>query len=69
MTSSLNVSACLAVCRERAAEYADRAAELEACTARRDEARGKHEALRKQRLDEFMAGFNGEGAASDGTAS
>ncbi|EFN54921.1 hypothetical protein CHLNCDRAFT_134635 [Chlorella variabilis] len=40
------------------AEYSNRARELEAATAERDEVRREHEELRKRRLDEFMAGFN-----------
>ena len=39
-------------------EYNDRAAELEAATSQRDEARLSYDDLRKKRLDEFMAGFN-----------
>ena len=31
---------------------------LDAATERRDAVRAKHDALRKQRLDEFMAGFS-----------
>jgi len=44
--------------RAKAADYEQRAAELDAVTAQRDELRRHHETLRKARLDEFMAGFN-----------
>lgn len=44
--------------RDKDAEYARRVGELEAASAARDDERRAHEDLRKQRLDEFMAGFN-----------
>ncbi|KJE90125.1 hypothetical protein CAOG_01474 [Capsaspora owczarzaki ATCC 30864] len=44
--------------RKKEAEYLARAAELEAVTDSRDAARGRLDALRKKRLDEFMAGFS-----------
>ena len=37
--------------------YLVRVSELEAVTQERDETRKQYEDLRKQRLDEFMAGF------------
>ncbi|CAG9467372.1 unnamed protein product [Pedinophyceae sp. YPF-701] len=48
----------IAAYRAREADYRGRIAELEAATRERDAARGAHDALRKRRLDEFMAGFN-----------
>merc|ERR1712010_173050 len=39
-------------------DYTNRVAELDASTATRDGVRTKYDALRKKRLDEFMAGFN-----------
>ncbi|CCO32987.1 Structural maintenance of chromosomes protein 4 AltName: Full=Cell untimely torn protein 3 [Rhizoctonia solani AG-1 IB] len=44
--------------RRREAEYLAKAKEFEAVTKQRDEQKAKYEDLRKQRLDEFMAGFN-----------
>eukprot|EP01104_Vermistella_antarctica_P018535 TRINITY_DN6901_c0_g1_i1.p1 TRINITY_DN6901_c0_g1~~TRINITY_DN6901_c0_g1_i1.p1 ORF type:complete len:1323 (-),score=555.35 TRINITY_DN6901_c0_g1_i1:208-4176(-) len=44
--------------RAKEAVRAQRASELDEVTVRRDEARTKHEALRKSRVDEFMAGFS-----------
>ncbi|GFH20093.1 structural maintenance of chromosomes protein, partial [Haematococcus lacustris] len=44
--------------RLKAADYAQRAAELDAVTQEREEVRRGYEGLRKSRLDEFMAGFN-----------
>ena len=43
--------------RAREAEYKGRAKEFDAVTAERDAQRQQYEALRKQRLDEFMGGF------------
>jgi structural maintenance of chromosome 4 len=43
--------------REKNAEYASRQTELQALTERRDALRTEMDALRKRRLDEFMAGF------------
>ncbi|EFJ47706.1 structural maintenance of chromosomes protein 4 [Volvox carteri f. nagariensis] len=43
--------------KQKMAEHAERAKELEAATAERDKLRKEHEALRKSRLDGFMAGF------------
>jgi len=48
----------IAAWRAKEDEYCRRADELRALTERRDGARGAHDALRKRRLDEFMAGFN-----------
>jgi structural maintenance of chromosome 4 len=44
--------------RRREKEYMERVSELDAITETRDSARREHEDLRKQRLDEFMNGFN-----------
>ncbi|CAE6448952.1 unnamed protein product [Rhizoctonia solani] len=44
--------------RRREAEYLAKAKEFEQVTKQRDEQKAKYEELRKQRLDEFMAGFN-----------
>jgi hypothetical protein len=44
--------------RRRENEYLQKAKEFEIVTKRRDEQKAKYEELRKQRLDEFMAGFN-----------
>lgn len=43
---------------EATAEHSARLADLEKATADRDEKRRAHEAMRKERLDRFMAGFN-----------
>ncbi|GLC75387.1 hypothetical protein PLESTF_001631400 [Pleodorina starrii] len=43
--------------KQKLAEHAERAKELEEATAERDKLRKEHEALRKARLDGFMAGF------------
>jgi structural maintenance of chromosome 4 len=43
--------------RKKEREYAERIADLDAATKERDEARRHHEQLRRQRLEEFMAGF------------
>eukprot|EP00935_MAST-01C_sp_MAST-1C-sp1_P001078 g1078.t1 len=43
--------------RKKEGEYSERLSELEAATKERDEARKHHESLRRQRLEEFMAGF------------
>jgi structural maintenance of chromosome 4 len=39
-------------------EFFNRAKDLELITAQRDAQKAKYDGLRKQRLDEFMAGFN-----------
>lgn len=44
--------------RKREEEYLRRAKDLEDTTAQRDGQKQKYDSLRKQRLDEFMAGFN-----------
>ncbi len=44
--------------RRREAEYNDRVRELDEVTERRDAQRREHDALRKRRLDCFMAGFS-----------
>ncbi|BDA46592.1 Structural maintenance of chromosomes protein 4 [Coccomyxa sp. Obi] len=44
--------------KRKDADYASRLKDLEAATAARNQVRETHEALRKRRLDEFMAGFN-----------
>lgn len=44
--------------RKREKEFLDRAKDLEDVTHRRDEQKKKYDGLRKQRLDEFMTGFN-----------
>ncbi|KAH7339002.1 RecF/RecN/SMC N terminal domain-containing protein [Rhizoctonia solani] len=44
--------------RRREAEYLTKAKEFEEVTRQRDEQKAKYEELRKQRLDEFMTGFN-----------
>lgn len=38
--------------------YLARVKELDEVTSERDQKRKEHEAMRKQRLDEFMAGFS-----------
>lgn len=38
--------------------YLARVSELDQVTSQRDNKRREHEAMRKQRLDEFMAGFS-----------
>lgn len=43
--------------KHKEAVYLERLGELNAITAERDEARLEFDRLRKQRLDEFMAGF------------
>jgi structural maintenance of chromosome 4 len=43
--------------RKKEKEYAERIQDLDAATKERDEARRHHEQLRRQRLEEFMAGF------------
>lgn len=43
--------------RKKEAEYQVRLSELAESTERRDRVRAEHDALRKQRLDEFMTGF------------
>jgi structural maintenance of chromosome 4 len=44
--------------RRREKEFFKRAKDLEQITAQRDGQKAKYEGLRKQRLDEFMTGFN-----------
>jgi len=44
--------------RKREEEFLNRAKDLENITNQRDAQKGKYDGLRKQRLDEFMAGFN-----------
>ena len=44
--------------RRREEEYNGRVEELNGVTAKRDEVKNEAERLRKQRLDEFMQGFN-----------
>ena len=44
--------------RKREQEFLQRAKDLEAVTAERDGAKAQYEALRKQRLEEFMEGFS-----------
>ena len=43
--------------KRRAEEYINRANDLEKITNERDAQKQKYDGLRKQRLDEFMAGF------------
>ncbi len=44
--------------QKREEEFLRRARDLEETTALRDAEKQKYDSLRKQRLDEFMAGFN-----------
>jgi structural maintenance of chromosome 4 len=44
--------------RKREEEFMNRAKDLEKITNQRDAQKQKYDGLRKQRLDEFMAGFN-----------
>lgn len=44
--------------RKREEEFLRRASDLEAVTKSRDEQKQQYEGLTKQRLDEFMTGFN-----------
>lgn len=44
--------------KQREQEFFNRAKDLDAITAERDTQKAKYDGLRKQRLDEFMAGFN-----------
>lgn len=44
--------------RKREQEFLNRAKDLEQITNLRDEQKQKYDGLRKQRLDEFMAGFS-----------
>ncbi|KAF8072407.1 SMC4 [Scenedesmus sp. PABB004] len=48
----------IAAYREKEADFAARQAEYAAATKERDEVRSRYDALRKARLDGFMAGFN-----------
>ncbi len=54
---SANMSV-LAEYRKREAEFVARAKDLEATTAERDSAKQRYDDLRKQRLENFMAGFS-----------
>jgi len=56
MREGVNMAAIEEFYRKRK-DYLARVAELDAATVARDESRTKYEALRKQRLDEFMRGF------------
>ena len=44
--------------KQREQEFFNRAKDLELITAERDTQKAKYDGLRKQRLDEFMSGFN-----------
>ena len=44
--------------RKREEDFLTRAKELEKVTAERDAQKATYDGLRKQRLDEFMTGFN-----------
>ena len=44
--------------RKREQEFLNRAKDLEEVTNQRDAAKANYDGLRKQRLDEFMTGFN-----------
>ena len=44
--------------KQREQEFMNRAQDLENITAERDSQKAKYEGLRKQRLDEFLSGFN-----------
>ena len=44
--------------RKREEEFLRRAADLEEVTKLRDAKKAEYDSLRKQRLDEFMTGFN-----------
>lgn len=44
--------------KRREEEFLNRAKDLEDITSQRDAQKQKYDGLRKQRLDEFMAGFN-----------
>ena len=55
MKADLNA---IAEYRAKQADFASRMGELNASTATRDGAKARYDALRKKRLDEFMAGFN-----------
>jgi chromosome segregation ATPase len=44
--------------KQREQEFFNRAKDLDLVTAERDTQKSKYDGLRKQRLDEFMAGFN-----------
>ena len=50
--------AAIAEWRRKDAEFKVKQEELDLATERRDKVRAAHDALRKQRLDEFMAGFS-----------
>jgi len=44
--------------KQREQEFFNRAKDLDEITAQRDAQKATYDGLRKQRLDEFMAGFN-----------
>ncbi len=44
--------------KQREQEFLNRAQDLENITAQRDEQKAKYDGLRRQRLDEFVLGFN-----------
>lgn len=44
--------------KQREQEFFNRAKDLDQITAERDAQKAHYDGLRKQRLDEFMAGFN-----------
>ena len=44
--------------KQREQEFMNRAKDLDTITTERDSQKAKYDGLRKQRLDEFMAGFN-----------
>ena len=44
--------------KQREQEFFNRAKDLDSITAERDAQKSKYDGPRKQRLDEFMAGFN-----------
>ena len=44
--------------KKREAEFMNRAKDVEEVSQQRDAQKQKYDGLRKQRLDEFMAGFN-----------
>lgn len=56
LKAEVNMGA-LAAYRKKEAEFREKAADLEAVTQERNAARAEHEALRRRRLEEFMAGF------------
>lgn len=44
--------------KQREQEFMNRAQDLEKITSERDAQKARYEGLRKQRLDEFLSGFN-----------